>query len=151
MAAAQHKLSRRTLLGAALTPLILSGAEPRRSPVSKDPSPSSENWNRALAAFRRAEATVKSAESCADDELFDRLLGRSGKALRHLLRTSAPDLAALATKIELVVDLDVASLAGGEPCLSSLKRDARRLASCKSVAITDIRELRVAALAPRTS
>jgi hypothetical protein len=37
MAAGQHKLSRRALLGAALSsPLILSGAEPGRSPVSKD-------------------------------------------------------------------------------------------------------------------
>jgi hypothetical protein len=40
----------------------------------------------------------------------------------------APDLPALARKIALVVDREVGTLAGGEACLETLKRDARRLA-----------------------
>lgn len=37
-------------------------------------------------------------------------------------------LSLLAANIELVVDHEVATLAGGEPCLAVLKADARRLA-----------------------
>jgi hypothetical protein len=39
----------------------------------------------------------------------------------------APDLPALALKIALAVDQDVATLSGGEACLAALKRDAARL------------------------
>ena len=49
-------------------------------------------------------------------------------ALKRLLRTPAPDLPALALKIELAVDEEVATLAGGERCLAVLKADGRRLA-----------------------
>jgi hypothetical protein len=49
-------------------------------------------------------------------------------ALNRLLRTPAPDLPALALKIELVVDEEVATLAGGERCLAVLKADGWRLA-----------------------
>lgn len=44
-------------------------------------------------------------------------------ALKRLLRTPAPDLPALALKIELAVDEEVATLAGGERCLAVLKAD----------------------------
>lgn len=44
-------------------------------------------------------------------------------ALKRLLRTPAPDLPALALKIELIVDEEVATLAGGEQCLAVLKAD----------------------------
>jgi hypothetical protein len=52
-------------------------------------------------------------------------------ALKRLLRTSAPDLPALALKIELAVDEEVATLAGGERCLAALKADGWRLAGCE--------------------
>jgi hypothetical protein len=50
-------------------------------------------------------------------------------ALKHLLRTPAPDLPALALKIELAVDEEVATLTGGERCLAVLKADGWRLAA----------------------
>jgi hypothetical protein len=43
------------------------------------------------------------------------------------MKVRAPDLAALALKIELAIDEEVGSLAGGEACLAALKRDVRRL------------------------
>lgn len=49
-------------------------------------------------------------------------------ALKRLLRTPAPDLPALALKIEHAVDEEVATLAGGGRCLAVLKADGWRLA-----------------------
>jgi hypothetical protein len=46
-----------------------------------------------------------------------------------LLRTPAPDVQALAMKIQLAVNHEAGSLTGGESCLAALKADARRLAS----------------------
>jgi hypothetical protein len=48
--------------------------------------------------------------------------------LNRLLLTPAPDLPALALKIELIVDEEVATFAGGERCLAALKTDGWRLA-----------------------
>jgi hypothetical protein len=49
-------------------------------------------------------------------------------ALERLLRTLAPDLPAVALKIELIVDEEAATLAGGERCLAVLVADGWRLA-----------------------
>lgn len=49
-------------------------------------------------------------------------------SLSRLLRTPAPDLPALALKIGLIVDEEVATFAGGERCLAVLKADGWRLA-----------------------
>jgi hypothetical protein len=62
------------------------------------------------------------------DEAFSDRVVAFNRALRRLLRTPAPDLPALAHKIALTVDEDVATLEGCEPCLAALKADARRLA-----------------------
>ena len=70
----------------------------------------------ALAAFQPFEDRLNALEDL-----------RYG-ALKRLLRTPAPDLPALALKIELVVDQEVATLAGGERCLAVLKADGWRLA-----------------------
>jgi hypothetical protein len=43
--------------------------------------------------------------------------GARNAALKRLLRAPAPDLPALAPKIDLAVDEEVATLAGGERCL----------------------------------
>jgi len=45
------------------------------------------------------------------------------------MRVRAPGLGALAVKVALVVDHEVATLAGGEACMAALKRDALRLAA----------------------
>jgi hypothetical protein len=49
-------------------------------------------------------------------------------ALRGLLGTAAPDVGALAVKVELVVAHEVATLSGGEACLEAVRGDAWRLA-----------------------
>ena len=63
------------------------------------------------------------------DERFGDYLVAFNAALRRLLRVPAPDLEALALKIALIVDQDVASLSGGEACMAQLKADAGRLAA----------------------
>jgi hypothetical protein len=136
------ELSRRALLGAAFAPLILSGAEPGRSPVSKDaPLPAGmpdqvrhdesrpvTNWDRALARFQAADAALAAVAHTPDEELYDRLGARHDIALRRLLRTPAPDLPALAVKIDLALDDRAAEFVGDSADLKALKRDARRLA-----------------------
>lgn len=157
------ELSRRTLFGAALVPLILSGAERSRSALSKDAAPLARhpglgstfspfsvppphagrwvsgrarndegrpvtNWDRTLACFRKAEAGLKAAEHIGDDRLYDRLLGRLNKALKRLLTHPAPHPAALADKLDLLIEHQVWELRFAEACLAALKRDARRFA-----------------------
>jgi hypothetical protein len=140
MAAADLKLSRRALLGAALAAPVLSAVE---GPVlSKVEGPAAftapegalqghfvvTKWDRALARFRAAEAGLAAVAHSEDDALYDRLLGRFNRALRALVRAPAPDLLAFSAKLDLAVDHEVASLTGGEGCMAALKRDARRLA-----------------------
>jgi hypothetical protein len=96
-----------------------------------------EKWQRALARLEAAEAEVRAVarmtaggtaeEEEALQEVYDARLGEHSAALRRLMKVRAPDLPALAIKIELAIDKDVGSLAGGELCLAALKRDVRRL------------------------
>lgn len=132
MAARHHRVSRRALLGAAVAAPVLSVVEwPVRActpPSSRRrPGPSLDRWNRALARFRRAEAALAAAAHEPDEDLYDAINAAFHNALRRLLRTPAPDLAALADKIELGIDQEIATLTGGESCLASLKRDTHRL------------------------
>lgn len=82
-----------------------------------------------LAADPQARAAV--GASLAEFQPFEDRLGALGSArvtaLKRLLLTPAPELPALALKIELAVD-EVATLAGGERCLTVLKADGWRLA-----------------------
>ena len=100
-----------------------------------------EAWGARLAVLGRAEAEIRAAQARACgpgrdfdvqwelDEAFSDRVDAFDCALRRLLRTPAPDLHALARKIALTVDEDVATLEGCEPCLASLESDAQRLAS----------------------
>jgi hypothetical protein len=63
------------------------------------------------------------------DETSGDHIGAFYRALERLLCTPAPDVPALAMKIELAVDHEIGSLAGGERCLAVLKADARRIAN----------------------
>jgi hypothetical protein len=63
-----------------------------------------------------------------DQRRYDALLDTFTAALRRLLRTPAPDLAALALKIELAIDQVAWESTDGEACMAALTRDARRLA-----------------------
>jgi hypothetical protein len=122
MAAREHRVSRRVLLGAAWTfPLVL--AAPRRMP-----GPSTEKWSKALAAFRRAQSIIDAAVQEPDQDRYDALLDTFSRALRRLLRTPAPDLPALALKLDLAIDQAAWESTGGESSMAALKHDARRLA-----------------------
>lgn len=151
MAARDHRVSRRALLGAAVLslaegPLILSlskDALPLARHAGLDPGSTSflseperwipdqvrndERWPKALARFRRAEALLEAHAHDPDEDRYDRLNAAFHRALRKLIRTPAPDLRALSTKIDLAIDQEIATLTGGEACLAVLKRDARRL------------------------
>jgi hypothetical protein len=166
MAAARHNPTRRALLGAAVAlPAILGG---RAVAAQAAGGADRAKWDRALTAYRRAEAAVGAfrvreyhpahlafaavrdrwsmpydftadreawaAVSAAmadfepvEDRIND-LESAQTAALKRLLRIPAPDLPALALKIELIVDQDVATLDGGERCLAVLKADGQRLA-----------------------
>jgi hypothetical protein len=100
-------------------------------------------WDRALAAYRRAEAQVEAfkaeeallpaaereAAEEALEERFGALDSRRLAALRRLLRMPAPDLAALSLKLDLAVADAAWELTGGETCLSEVAADLRRLAA----------------------
>ena len=96
-----------------------------------------EKWQRALARLEAAEAEVRAVERAtaggtAEEEeslepVYMARLGEHSAALLRLMKVRAPDLPALALKIELAIDQEVGSLTGGELCLAALKRDVRRL------------------------
>ena len=152
MAAAQHKLSRREVLagacaGAAALPLprhsgldpesILSatGEKERWTPDQARPELCRRvrgdgfAWQRALARYARAEAGLEAVAHSEDDDLYDRALGRHNRALARLLRAPAPDLAAAADKLDLILRHSVFELNFGEASLEALRRDLGRMAS----------------------
>jgi hypothetical protein len=146
MAAGRHNPSRRALLGAVVA-LPLTSSFPRKrestlsSAVERSGTPDQVRgdgrWQRALARFEAAEAEVRAVarataggtaeEEEALQEVYDAGLEAHSAALLRLMKVRAPDLAALALKIELAIDEEVGSLTGGEACLAALKRDVRRL------------------------
>ncbi len=134
MAAREHRVSRRALLGAAFLPLIPSDVTRSASdatngglPVSEECALACEEWIRGVRRFRQAEAVLKAAAHEPDEERYGDLVVAFNRALRKLLRTPAPDLPALALKIDLTIDHEVAELTGGDACLAALRRDARGL------------------------
>jgi hypothetical protein len=96
-----------------------------------------EKWQRALADLRAVEAEVRAvaratAGGTAEEEealepVYMSLLGAHRVALVQLMKVRAPDLPALAVKIELAIDEEIQSLTGGEACLAAVRRDVRRL------------------------
>lgn len=88
------------------------------------------DWDRALSRFRAADAALAAARG-ADDDTFDRLLARHNRALSRLLRTPAPDAAALAVKLDALVAHQAWELTFAAPALAAIRRDARRLAAVR--------------------
>lgn len=152
----EHRVSRRVLLGAACALPVLSAVEgplvrhPERvsGPIPPPARTSPEwmlkrvqhndgaaathsltvtKWDRALAAYRHAE-TALAAMQGAPDALFDPCNLRFNRALSRLLRTPAPDLPALAAKLDLLVAHEAWELSFAAPSLAALTRDAHRLA-----------------------
>ena len=154
MAATRHNLSRRAVLGAGVVaPAFLAAPSapfPERSRgACPEPVPSEvegpgrrARWDRALAAFGRAEAKLAAFRAAIEalpaerrafpaceplDDRFDDLECARLARLRRLLRAPAPDLPALALKIDLVVADQAWELTGAEDSFAALKADARRL------------------------
>jgi hypothetical protein len=141
MASKRHNLSRRAVLGAGVGacaavagPTTARGAD----------TASRTRWTRTLAAYRRAEARVAAFQ--AEEALlpperrewpavkpledrFGDLDSLRLAALRRLFRVPAPDLAALALKLELAVADQAWELEGCEECLAAMAEDAWRIAS----------------------
>jgi hypothetical protein len=155
MAAREHKVSRRVLLGAACAiPLIRHpGPDPGStfSPPqaqgrwipgqarndeagsAKTNEPASlavTEYDRAFAAFLVAEAAVNAAAGEPDEDRYDALMGRLNSTLRRLLRVPTPHLPALAAKLAAANRHLAWELTGAETCMAALARDARRLARC---------------------
>jgi hypothetical protein len=84
-------------------------------------------WQNALAAFRRAEADLPALEGDPDEDAFGDALERFNEALAGLLAVPAPDVRALATKLDLAIAAEVQELSFGPPALAALARDAHRL------------------------
>jgi hypothetical protein len=153
VSAAEHNPSRRALLGAAVALPFVGRGDLGHSRESGNPSLSSSTdsrgwipdqvrddgkWASALAAFQAAEAELRAferrtagapweAQKAVEREMDERL-DALGPALLRLLEAPAPDLEALAVKIELIIAHDAVSLSVGQGCLEDLARDARQLA-----------------------
>jgi hypothetical protein len=95
--------------------------------VQHDENRTVTNWDRALTRYQKAEAALAAAAHTADQALYDRLGARHDAALRRLLRTPAPNIAALAVKLDLALDERAVEFAGDSAAMKALKRDARRL------------------------
>ena len=85
-------------------------------------------WPGAFERYRIAEAAVRAAGGGGDDVGFDRAVGRFNAALKRLVRTPAPDLHALALKLDLILAEELWELTGADRCLDALRRDAHRFA-----------------------
>jgi hypothetical protein len=91
--------------------------------------PLSKRWQHALARYALAEAGVEAVAHTEDDRLYDRALGRHNAALARLLRCPAPDVAAAADKLDLILRHQVFELSFGEASLAALGRDLRGFAA----------------------
>jgi hypothetical protein len=80
-----------------------------------------------MRAVARATAGGSAEAEAALEAVYMARVGDWLKALRRVMRVRAPDLKALAVKIELAIDQEVGTITGGELCLAALKRDVRRL------------------------
>ena len=140
MAAQQHSTSRRAVIGALAAAPVLSAAGAleaagRTAPFTQSiPSLQAARWGRVLADYRRLDAewmahpyagTKPSAPDYERLRAEQEVLGRRAwRALRVVLRTAAPDHAALVEKLE-VVDLEYGEFMDGY--FVHLVNDARRL------------------------
>jgi hypothetical protein len=81
-----------------------------------------------VAGLAAAEAALAAAAG-VPDEVYDPIGARHEAAFQRLLRTPAPDAAALARKLELALDERAGEFFGDEAAMKAMKRDARRIAA----------------------
>jgi hypothetical protein len=86
-------------------------------------------WDEALARFHQAQAALDAARSEPDEDVYDAFLDSHSAALTALLALPAPDLPALAAKLDVIVPQMAWELTGSEDCLEILRQDAHRLAA----------------------
>ncbi len=86
-------------------------------------------WDRALARFHETQAAVDAASGEPDHQRYDAFVDCAGESMGALLALPAPDLPALAAKLDIIVPHLAWELTGCEDCLERLRRDARRLAA----------------------
>ena len=144
MADADHNPTRRALLGAAVgVPLTLStsAAEamgPLHHPAGgPPPRPGEDHWDGALRAFHATQAEVLRIEAAtagasAEEEdnwlpAHDAACAAMEDALARSLAAPAPDLAALAAKLELLFAHAVEPGAVEEEAAAAVRADCRRL------------------------
>ena len=127
MAAGQLSLTRRALLAGACAAPLAGGGDVVASGV-REASDGEGRWRSALRRLSEAEAFLVQAGDTQDERLYDRLGARRDAALKALLRTPAPHLAALAFKLDLLIAEQAWEITGGELCLAALRRDAHRFA-----------------------
>ena len=142
MGAAEHKLSRREALagacaGAAVPlprhPELVSGSS--SSPAVPDQDwmlkqvQHDEKWQRALARYTRAEAEIEALKHSEDEDLYDRAVDRQITTLGRLLKAPAPDLAAAALKLDLIVRHVAWELRYSDAAFSVLLADLQRFAA----------------------
>ena len=138
-------VSRRAVLGGAVAlpflPLDAGGGAsfetgPRQARSLLRMSGESPCWETLLSAYRAAEAAVEEAGrrcsaasraeiGAAEDAFGDRLEALYG-ALRAMLVVPAPDIGAFCTKVDLMIEHEVATLAGSSASLEAVGREARR-------------------------
>jgi len=144
MAAGQLNRERRALLGAAVSIPFVSAPEAveARGPLHRvspgPPPPPGEEWDAALAAFRTAEEGLRRVEAACAGYRFDEeeavLPGHRAAAealsaaVRRVIGAAAPDVAALAVKVELVFAHEVEPHSVDEEVIAAVRGDLRRLA-----------------------
>lgn len=144
-----HKLSRRALLaGACAIPLARHCEERSDAAIQFGASAGTESglprcarnddtdakWDDALARFREADGALDALVHCPNQRTYDRALGRHCTALSRLLRTPAPDLAAAAEKLDLIVRHQVFEALYGKAAIRVLRRDIGRFARLTATA-----------------
>ena len=91
-----------------------------------------ERWEQALARYAHAVAGLEGVAHTEEDAVYDRALGRHNAALARLLRTPAPGLAAVAAKLDLILEHQVFELTFGEAALAALRGDLGRFADAQA-------------------
>jgi len=130
MAAGQLSLTRRALLAACAAPALApadADAHDLLEVGSFPDDPIEDTWDFALAHYRMCEMALDAVAHTEDEALYDRLGERHHDALQTLLRTPAPDVAALALKLDLALDERTLEYFGDLAGMQALKQDARRL------------------------
>ncbi len=130
MGVTEWPLSRRSLFRTGLATLLIGGPS-AEGLVAARPRPSIQAWSAALARLRTAETTLAAAAGEPNEVAYARALGPFYGAIRQLLNTAAPDLAALAMKMGLAADHE-AEL-GREAFRGLLYNEARHLLAVRGI------------------